>query len=178
MRGHREATHVGGGTVDRLCDVGVAGLHRLLSEHERLRRARVLIVVAGMEGALPSVIGGLVKAPPVWPRESTTFANTRLPTPNPTTHNAQIQLPRTLNVGAHLRVGNWKWAERRPCHFPSAAYSKRRNRKRCCSRIVAAMRPCRLSSHVPQRSMNAVAAPLSPESCTASTSFNISRAAS
>jgi NCAIR mutase (PurE)-related protein len=52
-----------GNTVDRLYDVGVAGLHRLLSEHERLRRARVLIVVAGMEGALPSVIGGLVQVP-------------------------------------------------------------------------------------------------------------------
>ena len=52
-----------GNTVDRLYDVGVAGLHRLLHEHERLRRARVVIVVAGMEGALPSVIGGLVKVP-------------------------------------------------------------------------------------------------------------------
>jgi NCAIR mutase (PurE)-related protein len=52
-----------GNTVDRLYDVGVAGLHRLLSEHDRLRRARVLIVVAGMEGALPSVIGGLVNVP-------------------------------------------------------------------------------------------------------------------
>ena len=52
-----------GNTVDRLYDVGVAGLHRLLGEHERLRRARVLIVVAGMEGALPSVIGGLVNVP-------------------------------------------------------------------------------------------------------------------
>jgi NCAIR mutase (PurE)-related protein len=52
-----------GNVVDRLYDVGVAGLHRLLSEHERLRRARVLIVVAGMEGALPSVIGGLVRVP-------------------------------------------------------------------------------------------------------------------
>jgi NCAIR mutase (PurE)-related protein len=52
-----------GNAVDRLYDVGVAGLHRLLGEHERLRGARVLIVVAGMEGALPSVIGGLVKAP-------------------------------------------------------------------------------------------------------------------
>ena len=52
-----------GNTVDRLYDVGVAGLHRLLSEQERLNRARVLIVVAGMEGALPSVIGGLVRVP-------------------------------------------------------------------------------------------------------------------
>jgi NCAIR mutase (PurE)-related protein len=52
-----------GSTVERLYDVGVAGLHRLLSEHERLRSARVLIVVAGMEGALPSVIAGLVEAP-------------------------------------------------------------------------------------------------------------------
>ena len=52
-----------GNTIDRLYDVGVAGLHRLLSEQERLHRARVLIVVAGMEGALPSVIGGLVRVP-------------------------------------------------------------------------------------------------------------------
>ena len=52
-----------GNTVDRLYDVGVAGLHRLLTEQDRLQRARVLIVVAGMEGALPSVIGGLVRVP-------------------------------------------------------------------------------------------------------------------
>jgi NCAIR mutase (PurE)-related protein len=44
-------------------DVGVAGLHRLLAESVDLRRANVLIVVAGMEGALPSVVGGLVEAP-------------------------------------------------------------------------------------------------------------------
>jgi NCAIR mutase (PurE)-related protein len=52
-----------GNTVDRLHDVGVAGIHRLLREHERLRQARVIIVVAGMEGALPSVVAGLVSAP-------------------------------------------------------------------------------------------------------------------
>jgi NCAIR mutase (PurE)-related protein len=52
-----------GNTVDRLYDVGVAGLHRLLAEHARLTAARVLIVVAGMEGALPSVVGGLVDGP-------------------------------------------------------------------------------------------------------------------
>jgi NCAIR mutase (PurE)-related protein len=51
--------------VDRLYDVGVAGLHRLLSARDRLEAARVVIVVAGMEGALPSVIGGLVRAPVV-----------------------------------------------------------------------------------------------------------------
>jgi NCAIR mutase (PurE)-related protein len=54
-----------GNTVDRLYDVGVAGLHRLLAAHERLSAAHVLIVVAGMEGALPSVVGGLVDAPVV-----------------------------------------------------------------------------------------------------------------
>lgn len=52
-----------GNTVDRLFDVGVAGIHRLLGEHPRLTSARVVIVVAGMEGALPSVIGGLVRVP-------------------------------------------------------------------------------------------------------------------
>jgi NCAIR mutase (PurE)-related protein len=49
--------------VERLTDVGVAGLHRLLNASGALRAAEVLIVVAGMEGALPSVVGGLVAAP-------------------------------------------------------------------------------------------------------------------
>jgi NCAIR mutase (PurE)-related protein len=52
-----------GNTVDRLFDVGVAGIHRLLAEHHRLTSARAVVVVAGMEGALPSVVGGLVKVP-------------------------------------------------------------------------------------------------------------------
>jgi pyridinium-3,5-biscarboxylic acid mononucleotide synthase len=52
-----------GNRVDRLYDVGVAGLHRLLAEHARLTAAHVVIVVAGMEGALPSVVGGLVDVP-------------------------------------------------------------------------------------------------------------------
>jgi NCAIR mutase (PurE)-related protein len=52
-----------GNHVETLYDVGVAGIHRLLSERERLERARVLVVVAGMEGALPSVVGGLVDRP-------------------------------------------------------------------------------------------------------------------
>lgn len=49
--------------VERLMDVGVAGLHRVLAAGDALQRARVVIVVAGMEGALPSVVGGLVAAP-------------------------------------------------------------------------------------------------------------------
>jgi NCAIR mutase (PurE)-related protein len=52
-----------GNETECLFDVGVAGLHRLLSEKERLMSARVVIVVAGMEGALPSVVAGLVAAP-------------------------------------------------------------------------------------------------------------------
>jgi hypothetical protein len=52
-----------GNTVDRLCDVGVAGIHRVLREQPRLNAARVIIVVAGMEGALPSVVAGLVQVP-------------------------------------------------------------------------------------------------------------------
>ena len=54
-----------GARAEHLADVGVAGLHRLLGETERLRSARVLVVVAGMEGALPSVVGGLVDRPVV-----------------------------------------------------------------------------------------------------------------
>jgi len=49
--------------VERLTDVGVAGIHRVLSQADVLRSAAVVIVVAGMEGALPSVVGGLVKVP-------------------------------------------------------------------------------------------------------------------
>ncbi len=52
-----------GARVTHLADVGVAGLHRLLAHTERIRAARVVVVVAGMEGALPSVIGGLVDRP-------------------------------------------------------------------------------------------------------------------
>jgi len=50
-------------TVERAHDVGVAGLHRLLSQEQRLARADVIIAVAGMEGALPSVVAGLVSVP-------------------------------------------------------------------------------------------------------------------
>ena len=57
------SAEVMGNEVDRLYDVGVAGLHRLLRESGRLNGARVVIAVAGMEGALPSVIGGLIAAP-------------------------------------------------------------------------------------------------------------------
>jgi NCAIR mutase (PurE)-related protein len=52
-----------GAAVEALFDVGVAGIHRLLRHTEVLRSARVLVVVAGMEGALPSVVGGLVDKP-------------------------------------------------------------------------------------------------------------------
>jgi hypothetical protein len=52
-----------GNPVETLLDVGVAGLHRLLAANHVLRGARVLVVVAGMEGALPSVVGGLVDKP-------------------------------------------------------------------------------------------------------------------
>lgn len=52
-----------GNEVEKIYDVGVAGLHRLLGEYEKIRTARVIIVVAGMEGALPSVVAGLVSVP-------------------------------------------------------------------------------------------------------------------
>lgn len=52
-----------GSRADLIADVGVAGLHRLLAHGPRLRRARAIVVVAGLEGALPSVVGGLVDRP-------------------------------------------------------------------------------------------------------------------
>lgn len=52
-----------GNDVEHLYDVGVAGIHRLLANRDALNRARVVIVCAGMEGALPSVVGGLVRVP-------------------------------------------------------------------------------------------------------------------
>ncbi len=59
----RVTASVMGSAVETLFDVGVAGMHRLLDHLERIQRARVLIVVAGMDGVLPSVVGGLVKTP-------------------------------------------------------------------------------------------------------------------
>jgi len=55
--------HMMGQNVELICDVGVAGIHRLLGNVEQIRRANVVIVVAGMEGALASVVGGLVDCP-------------------------------------------------------------------------------------------------------------------
>ncbi len=52
-----------GNTTDRLYDVGVAGIHRLFSSIDRLKAARVIIVAAGMEGALPSIVAGIVGVP-------------------------------------------------------------------------------------------------------------------
>ena len=54
-----------GAHVEEIYDVGVAGLHRLLAYREQLQKARVIVVVAGMEGALASVVGGLVDIPVV-----------------------------------------------------------------------------------------------------------------
>lgn len=59
----RVTAEVMGSRVERLYDVGVAGLHRLLGRKERLFDAQVIIVVAGMDGALPSVVGGIVDCP-------------------------------------------------------------------------------------------------------------------
>jgi len=52
-----------GNRVERFFDVGVAGIHRLYDNLEKIRKARVIIVIAGMEGALPSIVGGLVDKP-------------------------------------------------------------------------------------------------------------------
>lgn len=59
----RVTASVMGSAVETLFDVGVAGMHRLLDHFDRIQRARVLIVVAGMDGVLPSVVGGLVETP-------------------------------------------------------------------------------------------------------------------
>jgi len=58
-----ETARIMGNDVDRLTDVGVAGIHRILTSSNKLRSASVIIVVAGMDGALPSVVGGLVNVP-------------------------------------------------------------------------------------------------------------------
>lgn len=60
-----ETLRAAGVPAERIVDVGVAGLHRLLDRLELLQRARAVIVVAGMEGALPSVVGGLIAVPVV-----------------------------------------------------------------------------------------------------------------
>jgi hypothetical protein len=63
MEEARLTAEVMGNDVDVIVDVGVAGIHRLLAQQERLMNARVAIVCAGMEGALPSAVGGLVSCP-------------------------------------------------------------------------------------------------------------------
>jgi len=59
----RSTLEIMGDHVEMLCDVGVAGLHRILNKKHVLEKANVIIVVAGMEGALPSVVSGLVSKP-------------------------------------------------------------------------------------------------------------------
>jgi hypothetical protein len=59
----RVTAEVMGNEVEAIHDIGVAGIHRLMNSRERLMAARVVVVVAGMEGALPSVVGGLVSCP-------------------------------------------------------------------------------------------------------------------
>ena len=59
----RVTAEVMGNTVDAIHDIGVAGIHRLMINRERLTQAKVIVVCAGMEGALPSVVGGLVACP-------------------------------------------------------------------------------------------------------------------
>lgn len=59
----RLTAEIMGSRTETIYDVGVAGIHRLFSRHERLLKARAVVVVAGMDGALPSVIGGLVNRP-------------------------------------------------------------------------------------------------------------------
>jgi len=59
----RVTAEVMGNEVDAVYDIGVAGIHRLMSNRERLLQARVVVVCAGMEGALPSVVGGMVSCP-------------------------------------------------------------------------------------------------------------------
>ena len=64
-----------GNPVEHIYDVGVAGIHRLMSQTEKLFAANVLIVVAGMEGALPSVVGGLVSRPVIAVPTSTGYGS-------------------------------------------------------------------------------------------------------
>ena len=58
-----ETASFSGANVERIYDAGVAGIHRLLSHYEKIQEAHAIVAVAGMEGALPSVIGGLAKCP-------------------------------------------------------------------------------------------------------------------
>lgn len=59
----RVTAEIMGNEVDEIHDIGVAGIHRLMNNRERLMQARVIVVCAGMEGALPSAVGGLVSCP-------------------------------------------------------------------------------------------------------------------
>lgn len=58
-----ETAQICGAKIERIYDAGVAGIHRLLSQYQKIQKARCIVVIAGMEGALPSVVGGLASCP-------------------------------------------------------------------------------------------------------------------
>ena len=58
-----ETANICGANIEKIYDVGVAGIHRLTAYYEKIQEARAIVAVAGMEGALPSVVGGMAKCP-------------------------------------------------------------------------------------------------------------------
>ena len=103
-----------GATVERIYDVGVAGLHRLLDRAETIRQADVVVVVAGMEGALPSVVAGLVDSPVVAVPTSVGLRG-RLPRPGRPAGHAQL-----LRLGGGGREHRQR-LRRRPPGLPDPA---------------------------------------------------------
>jgi len=83
----------------RFHDVGVAGIHRLMSNRERLTEARVIVVCAGMEGALPSCVGGMVSCPVIAVPTSVGYGR-QLPRPGGAAGHAQ-QLRQQCHGGEH-----------------------------------------------------------------------------
>ena len=133
-----------GNEVDRLYDVGVAGLHRLLAHAEELAQAQVVIAIAGMEGALASVVGGLVSCPVIavpnqrglwrelWRRGRTA---------------RHAQLLRQRRFGRQYRQRLW-------CRLPGKSYqsSERRHVLRPLRSIPCPIISTRLSSTAPRAS--------------------------
>lgn len=133
-----------GNEVDRLYDVGVAGLHRLLAHAEELTQAQVVIAIAGMEGALASVIGGLVSCPGHRRSHQRGLRRKFWRRSRAARH---AQLLRQRRFGRQYR--QWLW-----CRLPGKSYqsSERRHVQRPLRSISCPTISTRLSSTAPRAS--------------------------
>ena len=120
-----------GACVERVYDVGVAGLHRLLDRAPVIRRATVVIVAAGMEGALPSVVGGLVEAPVIAVPTSVGYGAV-LPRPGRPARDAELLRLRGCRRQHRQRLRSRATWPARSCARPGGRPRRCQKPRNCC----------------------------------------------